>query len=269
MEINQTEVRRQVRESREANDDAIRAWRHLLHRLFDGHGHDTIDQSVKANLLGVPNRRTFFKLGGVTLAGAAVLASCSSSGSSAKSPVATGGATTTPTGAAADTDLSILRTGTSLEILSVDVYNQALGLGVVKTPAIVDAAKMFADQHDQHAKLLQASTKDLGGTPWEKTNDYVMKNVVTPALPGLKTEEDVVKFARELENMAAATYTAATGMLSTPDLRKAAMSIGGVEARHVVVFNTVLQDSDPLAWAPDAFQKATDAAPNQALLPAR
>ncbi len=268
MQINQTEVRRQVYESRVANDEAIGAWRRLLHRLFSGEGHDRLGQSAKANLLGVPDRRSFFKIGGATLAGAAVLAACSSDGSNDGASATTTGATPTTAADGEDTDLVILRTGTSLEILSVDVYNQALELDVVTTPAIIDAAKMFADQHDQHAKLLQAATEDLGGEAWDGTNDYVMTNVVEPALPDLQSEEDVVKFARELENMAAATYTAATGLLSTPDLRQAAMSIGGVEARHVVVFNTVLQDADPTTWAPDAFEDTADAAPEEANVPA-
>jgi hypothetical protein len=52
-------------------------------------------------------------------------------------------------------------------------------------------------------------------------------------IAALKTEQDVLKFAFALEQIAAQTYQGVGMKLSTPMLRQTAMTDGGVEARHM------------------------------------
>ena len=266
MDLNRDEIRRQLREAEVLQKEAMGPFRRALDRMFSGE--EDYDVRTKSHLLGVPDRRQFMKVGGATVIGAAVLAAC---GSSSSDKAASSGTTTpttaTPTSpttapeAAADaaTDKVLLRTATSIELLAVAVYDKALGLGVVTTPAVAQAAKLFRDQHQEHAALLQGATTKAGGVAYRKPNAYLYDNVVTPALPTIKTEADVIKFARELENVAASTYTLAAGVLGTADLRQALMSIGGVEARHVAVLNMAMNGGDLTTGAPIPFQTTTDA----------
>ncbi len=83
-----------------------------------------------------------------------------------------------------------------------------------------------------------------------------------PAMEGLTDEESVVRFAFVLENAAAQTYTLAGGLLNTPVLRQAILSIGGVEARHAAVLNGVLGEPQ----VPDVFLPTDQAAPPESFV---
>jgi hypothetical protein len=159
-------------------------------------------------------------------------------------------------------DIVLLRTASSLEVLAVAAYQTAIASGLVTTPAIADAAALFQGHHDEHAASLQAQTSDLGGEPYTDPNPYLLANVVGPAVAALVTENDIVAFARTLEDAAAQTYTYAAGVLSTPELRAALAAIGGVEARHRAVLDGVLGQPQ----VPDAFLPTTGRAPDAALI---
>jgi hypothetical protein len=73
-------------------------------------------------------------------------------------------------------------------------------------------------------------------------------------------ETTVVELALALETTAAATYVKTTPTLTTPELRQAAMSVGGVEARHVAILHSALQ----MVPVPVAFFRTSAAAPEVA-----
>lgn len=260
MDVNQDEVRRQLRASREDQRLAIPAWKDALARVFaPGSG---VSHTEKAQLLGVPTRRQALKLGGVTVVGAAVLAAC---GSDDPDGAGDGGTDTSvaPMGgpaAASDLDLTLLRTATSLEISAVDTYQAAIDSGLVTTAAIAEAATLFQEQHQEHADLLAVATVDAGGQAYEDPNPFVQENVIDPALEALTDEISVVSFAKELEDVAAQTYAFAAGALSAPALRQAIMTIGGVEARHAAVLAGVLDEAQvPVAFLPTDAAVGEDA----------
>jgi hypothetical protein len=252
MNVNQDEVRRELRASREDQRLAIPAWKEALARVFSP-GSD-ISQADKAQLLGVPTRRQALKLGGVTIIGAAVLAACGdddegNNGASTDDSTAPMGGS--GGSAASDLDITLLRTATSLEISAVDTYQAAIDSGLVTTAAIAEAATLFQEQHQEHADLLATATTDAGGEAYDMPNAYVQENVIDPALAALTDEMSVVSFALELENVAAQTYAFAAGALSTPAFRQAIMTIGGVEARHAAVLAGVLEEPQvPAAFLP-------------------
>lgn len=258
MDISNDFVRREAKESQAEHVEAMKTTRRLVDRLFGGR----TDESgfAKADFVtGGVNRRKFLQIGGLSVASAAVFAACGNSkstdGQDAKSAV--GNATDKGSAAgsgAAQSDITILRTASSLEVLAVDVYQKAIDSGLVKNTAIADAAKLFQSQHKEHAALFQGATKKMGGTEMTEANPVVLQSLQGP-IAALKDENGIVELALMLEQAAAATYQSTVGAFKDLSLNQAAMSVGGVEARHVAVLSSVLKKPA----APKAFQ-TTDGA---------
>ena len=243
-------VRRNARESQTEHLSAMRHVREVVARLFG----TSEAASAKADFaVGGFNRRGFLKIGGMTVASAAIFAAC---GNDDTNPAAGSTATTTTAMGAggSEGDITILRTASSLEVLAVDVYQTAIDSGLVTTTAVADAAKLFQSQHREHGELFMGATKQLGGDPFETANPEVLA-ALQPTIAALKDEAGIVKLAYDLENVAAATYFSTVGAFSDTKLNQAAMSVGGVEARHVAVLASVLK----MPPVPKAFQTADGA----------
>lgn len=265
-DLNNDEIRRQLRAVDRMNTEAVPRWREALARLI---GDDQVSTNDKATFLGVPspNRRDLFKLGGVSILGVALLAACGSD--SADSPAvtnaagttagSTGGATTVPSTTAAtpattpansgNLDLTLARTAASLEKLAVDTYGAAGAL--ISTPAVLAAATMFASHHQMHLDALNGVITGAGGKAITQMNQAVYDALVKPAITAAKTETDAVMLALALEEAAAQTYVFAGGTLSTSALRSTIMTIGGVEARHAAVLRMAALAQAPLDVFPD------------------
>jgi hypothetical protein len=221
---------------------------------------DDIAPSPKAERLRLSTRRRFIKIGGATLLTGSVLGACSDPDPKPRAadldqpagrPTTTVPSTTAPA-TPQELDLMLLRTASSLEILAIDLYQQALDSGALDTPAVRAAIETFQRHHRDHAAALQAATSERGGTPYTEPNRVVMRSVVVPVLPTLTDEPAITHFARTLENIAASTCSHAAGSLSNPADRRTMMSIGGDEARHAVVFDHLLGTS-PTESAPAPF----------------
>jgi hypothetical protein len=198
------------------------------------------------------NRRKFLTVGGTSLLTAAVVAACGGSTGSASPPPSTSSTTM-----AAQSDVTILRTASSIEQVAIDAYTQALASNVIKTTAISDAFTLFQSHHQDHATLLHGKTTDAGGQPYTQANSLIMSTVVTPGLAAVRTEADLVKLAFDLEKLAAATYQSDVGTFQNTLYNPVVMSIGGVEAKHVAVLFHLL--GQPNLTTDGAFQK-TDGA---------
>ena len=130
-------------------------------------------------------------------------------------------------------DLTLAKTAASLEKLAVDVYGQAGPL--LATPAVIEAATMFAGHHQAHLDALNGVITGAGEAAITEMNQAVFDALVAPALASATSETDAVNLALALEEAAAQTYAFAAGALSTPALRSTIMTIGGIEARHAAV----------------------------------
>ncbi|HUP84419.1 MAG TPA: ferritin-like domain-containing protein [Acidimicrobiales bacterium] len=248
MDISNDDVGREANESQIAHTSAMKSMRGLVTRLF---GESEESGFAKAGFVtGGLNRRKFMQIGGLSVATAAVFAACGSDARDESSTTMGHG----PGSSSDKGDIQILRTASSLEVLAVDVYQKAIDSGLVKTPAVGDAAKLFQSQHREHAELFQGVTKKLGGDVFDRPNPVVLQSLQGP-IGALKDEMDVLQLALMLEQAAAATYQSTVGAFKDLSLNQAAMSVGGVEARHVAVLSIVLE----LAPAPKAFQ-TTDGA---------
>jgi hypothetical protein len=256
MEFSNDELRRDARATEAEHAASINPMRNALNRVF-GAGDDseyTEEQKSQLVLSGL-SRRRFLTIGGVSVLGATVLAAC---GSDAKKAVTTttGKAATTTTGGGTkpmSMDVVILRTASSIEELAVAAYQLGIDSGLVKTPAVVDAAKLFQSQHKEHAQLFIGATTKAGGTPFTKPNPAVLASL-QPTIKALKTEMDVVQLAYNLEVAAAETYQSNVGTFTDLTLNKAIMTVGGIEARHIAALAKVLN----VPQVPKAFQ-VTDA----------
>ena len=176
-DLNNDEIRRQLRAVDRMNNAVVPRWREALPASWGRRsarhrreGHDP--------RRAVPNRRissTRWR----TILGVAVLAACGSDDddTAATTPGTTAGGTTPPTTPATtpatepmttmadsgEMDLVLARTAASLEKLAVDAYGAAGGL--LTTPAVIDAATMFAGHHQMHLDALNGVITGAGGRP--------------------------------------------------------------------------------------------------------
>lgn len=251
--LNSTELHRELRAVDRLNTSAMPQWRSSLQRLFSD---ETITTNDRATVLGVPspNRRELFRMGGITVLGAALLAACGSdddserSGSNAPTTAGSGDTTATTVAGEPNMDLVLARTAASLEKLAVDAYGIAAGL--ITTPAVLAAATMFAGHHQMHLDALNGVITGAGATAITEMNQAVYDALIAPALATATTEADAVNIALALEEAAAQTYAFAGGQLSTPALRSTIMTIGGVEARHAAVLRMAALAQSPLEVFP-------------------
>jgi Ferritin-like domain len=268
-DISNDQVRRELREIDAVQNKIDRSWRSTLREMFDperGAG-----DGDRARLLGVPDRRGVLRIGGVTIAGAALLAACGGDDSETPAaPVTTGAASgaTAATGASGSgsLDLTLAKTAASLEFLAVATYQTAIGSGLVTTAAVGDAAKLFMSHHQAHLDALNALIVANGAAKIAAPNAAVKSAVVDPAVKAAKSEADIVAIAYTLEDAAAQTYVFATTQLSKPELRSTLMTIAGVEARHRAILAFLVQKKTPAEIFPAGFFKAENPLPAEALV---
>jgi ferritin-like protein len=260
MDISKDELRRQLRDLDAEHREVMPKWRDSLMRLLVD-DKETPTEAKADILLGGFNRRRFMRLSGLAAVGGAVLAACGNDKKS-EGGSAPGSETTATTAAAGgnQTDKTIARTAASLEVFAVAVYDKAImnAAALKISDPIAKAATLFRAQHDEHAKAFNAAAVQLGGQPYTDPNPTAAK-AFEAQIAALKTEQDVLKFAFALEQIAAQTYQGVGMKLSTPTLRQTAMTVGGVEARHMAILGHFIKP--PTTVPEKAFQpteKAVD-----------
>jgi rubrerythrin len=183
------------------------------------------------------SRRRFFALSGVSVAGgsAVFLGACGEGDNSAGGP---GQSEVTKARSPRDTDVQILNTALDLEHMAVAAYTA--GAKLLKG-ATLAAGKTFRQHEQEHADGLTRAIKDLGGKPNKARASY--------DFPSLRSEQNVLNFAVDIESTAVAAYIDALPKLATPDLRATASAIVTNEAEHIAVLLGALGKEQ----APDAF----------------
>ena len=271
MQFSNDEVRRRLRDGQRDHEATQPLFADALDRAFDPDS--TIDPGDKARLVGLPDRRGFLKLGGLTIAGSALAVACVNDTKTPVQLAQTGtlpASTTTssiPNPGSPTVDATLVLTALSLERLAVATYQTVLDKGWLVAPLLQDVAKYFQSQHRDHAGLLATTATRLGQKSDEAAvppNAYIDTNVVQPAEAtvgaaggGEAGQTEALKLALGLEDAAQQTYTKAGGILTTASLRQAIMSIGAIEAKHYSVIAGVLN----LPQVPFAFGHVVAAAP--------
>ena len=176
------------------------------------------------------SRRRFFRMSGVSVVGgsAVFLAACGDDEpeDDADEP------------SSAEADVEILNSALDLELMAVAAYKG--GAALLKGD-VLDIGKTFLEQEQEHADGLTGAISDVGGTPNKAKSSY--------DFPELNSQEDVLRFAVDLENTAVAAYIDALPKLSSGDLRGTAAAILTNEAEHI----SVLLGALDMPQVPEAF----------------
>ncbi len=237
MDASNDELRRELHEAGREHEAASARLGALSSRRLD---ETTTSLRERAELLvGHLDRRRFLQLGGLSAAGAAILAACNGSpGATGPIPVNGTGPTTTSSPARVTDDVTYLRTASSVEHSLIAAYEEILGLGVL-TGDVADGAKTFRDQHAEHAGRFADLTQNNGGQVMTGPNAALDTLFIAPAFSLAEKDgnkqADLLAIAYAIEELAAETYQEFTPLLSVPDLRRPLMAVGGVESRHAAV----------------------------------
>ncbi|HEX4090422.1 MAG TPA: ferritin-like domain-containing protein [Trebonia sp.] len=241
MEIDESALNGLIEQSRDTHADAQRAAREPLADLVDlgrqtraGSGPDADENRAFAG----ENRR---RLASVAKRAGGLLAATGLIGAIADY-------IGSPAFAASGTDVQVLQTASSIEVLAVSTYKTALGLPYIGGSSANPVVKAFATttmaQHADHLAAFQAATTALGGTKQTKP-DPAFVPVVNKAVAAITKASpsagalDVVALALELENIAAETYVNNMSLLSDANAKKLTASVMGVEAQHVAILLAV------------------------------
>jgi rubrerythrin len=177
------------------------------------------------------SRKRFFKMmggAGAVSAFSVFLAAC---GDDKKSDTAATPAMSSDDGVKGD--LHILNYALTLEFLEAEFYKEVIASGIVKDKKVAAIATKFGDTEQQHVEALKATITKLGGTPVSAP-----KTKFQPTIDkGLKT---VLETAATVENLGAAAYLGAAGLIKNKDVLAAALAIHSVEARHAAALNTLV-----------------------------
>jgi rubrerythrin len=171
------------------------------------------------------SRRDFFRLAGLATAGGSVVfaAAC---GDDDDGGSATAGIM--ENGAGGGRDVMILNAALDLENTAIAAYTA--GAALLKG-AVLETGKLFLAHEQEHAAGLAQAIRDLGGTP----NKAKPSAAYAKGFPKLRSQNDVLRFAVDLENTAVAAYVDAIPKLSDPKLRQTAAAINTNEAEHISV----------------------------------
>lgn len=193
-------------------------------------------------------RRSFMKKAGMAGAGGALLS-------------ATGGLTTVTrfSGLAAAqelTDTLIAGYAQSVELAAVAAYGAA---APKLSGDVLAVATLFASHHQDHADAFGA----VAGDDARPEANSKLVEAVTPTLEAVAAAEpsdeltnQILQFAKGVENQAAYTYAAALTLLSDPAYAAATSTILPIEAQHGTVISLALGE-DPEGWFPTgAFESA-------------
>jgi len=183
-----------------------------------------------SSIIAVPSsgfdvtRRSFLGMGGLTLSGAAVALLAG------RDVLAAADKAASPAN-----DVAILNSALAAELEAIAAYGVGAGSGLLKG-SVLALAMTFQGHHKQHADVLAATVKKLGGTPAEAKAKYSFP------VETLKTQNDVLRFAAGLEKGAVSAYVGAVPLFKDRELAKAAASILGDEAMHWAVLRQALGD---------------------------
>ena len=145
-----------------------------------------------------------------------------------------------------ESDIQILNRSLEGEYFGIAAYEAALGSGLLEEGA-ASLARKFQGDHKQHASVLTETITKLGGIAARSLTlaEYAKQ------FPPLASQEDIIRYAIELEQGAASGHLSTVSKLSTPELAELAASISGDEAMHwAVLLNALNEDPVPVSFIP-------------------
>jgi hypothetical protein len=236
VEIDETALGGLIEESRDTHADALRAAREPLADMVDlgrqtraGSGPDADESRAFAD----KNRRwlasTAGRVGGLLAATGVIAAIADYIGS--------------PAFASSGTDVQVLQTASSIEVLAVSTYKTALTLsyigGSTANPVIKAFATTTMGQHQDHQKawngvLTAAGKKAVTGV------DPVVQPTINTAFAKVTNVAGLAELALMVENIAGETYQNGLSVIKSAAGIKTAAAIEPVEFQHAAILSFVL-----------------------------
>ncbi|MCL4423280.1 MAG: ferritin-like domain-containing protein [Actinobacteria bacterium] len=234
MTIDDKALSQLMEESQDIQSDSMKASRLALHEMVDAglERKESGDEDPARNAAFAARRSGLLRIGmfGVgALAAAgfgAALAALSESQAFAQSA----------------TDVQVLQTQASIEVIAISTYKTALTLPFIGGSSANPVVKAFAQttmaQHEEHLKAFNASVLALGGKA-QNSPDPQLVPIVNAAVAKITGPSGVVALALELEQGAAQTYLNDLPAIEDHNARKLTASVMGVEAQHASVLLAV------------------------------
>ncbi len=251
--------------SHQANDSADRA--------------DLADGVDGATVVGVGNgvvgRRGFLRLGGLSVALAAVVAACNKNTEEGRLGRIGLAPTTTKLPDAPVTDVALLRTSASLQRSLLSVYNKVKDDPELLDPTYKPLVTRFIADAEAAAKVFDDATTGDGGVPWTCGNskfDSVLINpsyqritVGAPATPEAKAivpsddkKRDILTLVHGMESIIGASYQQFVTLLSKPALRATTLAVGVGNARHAALLALMINTARPDGYVSTDEQSAAE-----------
>ena len=191
---------------------------------------------VLSNLDARVGRREAFKIGGLTVSLAALVAACGDDRTGDTAPGRVGNA---PKVEAlpdyAVNDVVLLRTASSVENTIVLIYETTQELGVFEGEMAALVGRLI-EEHQATSDQMGELTEAAGGTAWTSTNPWIMERSIEPMFATILESDnpprDFVNLAITFANMAAATHQTLTSLLSKTVQRLAVANASAQEARN-------------------------------------
>lgn len=249
------ELRRELRALGATSGHDAQAAQRVYSALFES---ATSPAAGRRALFG---RRDILRVGGLSVATAAVISACTQH---VRGEVGRVGdvPTTLKLPDAHVTNIALLRTASSLEHSVINVYSQVIGNSDLLDPKLDDIAKRFMDDHAGHAAVFEKLTTDAGGQAWTCGNPKIDDTIINPVIqritkgveatgtakavdPSEDPRRDILNFAHGLETLAGGTYQAFVALFSEPALRSDVMKVGAREARHAALLALTINPARP------------------------
>jgi hypothetical protein len=181
------------------------------------------------------DRRQAFKIGGLTVSFAAIVAACgTTTGNETPGRVGYAPPITDPPDYDVD-DAVLLRTASSLEETIISVYGRLVDSGSLSAPTQALTERLI-DNHQEVADQMAALTDAEGGVPWECTNPWLDDRLIEPVFQAIEIsdnpERDALYFAVALENLAASTHQVNSVELSSPEAKVASLEAATQASRQ-------------------------------------
>jgi ferritin-like protein len=211
------------------------------------------------------DRRQFMKAGGLSLLGAAIAACTNDKPKAATGQTTTTQPTTTSSGAS-PSDITLLKTAASLEVLAVGVYQRAAAAALIKDPATLDALTLYLSHHTTHQLTINAWLQEAEVSAVTTPNSVMDKSIFQPALAAAKTQDDIITLLFTLEEVITQTYVYSSNILTRPEHRVAVMTIAATQARHRALLGFTFAEQSVDDLFPTSFSESKNPLPADAIV---
>lgn len=154
-----------------------------------------------------------------------------------------------PVGAQESVDAGLAAFAASVELVAVAAYEEGVGF---LSDDLAPILQTFSGHHAEHAEAWADLAGDrAGGEP-----NTLLLEALTPAIEGFSTQNEVLRFARDLENQLSVTCLHLLTLIQKTDAATVAATILPVESSHATALSYELQEGLDASFPFGAIESA-------------